>query len=91
MERPQFGGTRKFQARHRAKSWLMPLAISTAVLLLVTARTPGGGLASGAGPTNVARVGDPAPDFTLQLLDGKAVTLSSLKGKPIVVNFWHSG
>ncbi len=44
-----------------------------------------------AGTSAAARVGAPAPDFTLQLLNGKSVTLSSLKGKPVVVNFWNSG
>lgn len=32
--------------------------------------------------------GMPAPDFTLETLDGKSVTLSSLRGKAVVVNFW---
>ena len=32
--------------------------------------------------------GTPAPDFTLETLDGKRVTLSSLRGKAVVVNFW---
>jgi thiol-disulfide isomerase/thioredoxin len=32
--------------------------------------------------------GTPAPDFTLETLDGKSVTLSSLRGKAVVVNFW---
>ncbi len=38
----------------------------------------------------VARVGQPAPDFTLQLLNGESVRLSSLRGRPVLVNFWHS-
>jgi peroxiredoxin len=29
-----------------------------------------------------------APDFTLDLLDGSAVTLSDLRGQVVVVNFW---
>jgi DsbE subfamily thiol:disulfide oxidoreductase len=33
-------------------------------------------------------IGRPAPDFTLQTLDGKAFTLSELRGTPVVVNFW---
>lgn len=37
-----------------------------------------------------ALAGRPAPDFTLTLLDGQRVALSSLKGKPVVVNFWAS-
>ena len=30
----------------------------------------------------------PAPQFTLAGLDGKKVSLSDFKGKPLVVNFW---
>jgi len=37
------------------------------------------------------RVGSPAPDFTLHLMNGQTITLSNLKGKPVLVNFWHSG
>lgn len=29
-----------------------------------------------------------APDFELQSLDGKPVALSSLRGKPVMLNFW---
>jgi len=34
------------------------------------------------------RVGYPAPDFTLTDLEGKRWTLSELRGKPILLNFW---
>jgi cytochrome c biogenesis protein CcmG/thiol:disulfide interchange protein DsbE len=30
----------------------------------------------------------PAPAFELRSLDGEAVTLASLRGRPVVVNFW---
>ena len=43
------------------------------------------------GSSGTARVGSPAPDFTLRLFNGESITLSSLKGKPVLVNFWHSG
>lgn len=33
-------------------------------------------------------VGDMAPDFTLEDLDGNRITLSKLKGKNVIVNFW---
>ncbi len=32
--------------------------------------------------------GDPAPDFQLENLDGETVTLSQLRGSPVMVNFW---
>jgi cytochrome c biogenesis protein CcmG, thiol:disulfide interchange protein DsbE len=51
-----------------------------AVLLLLS------GCNSGAAPP---RIGTPAPDFTVQDLDRK-VTLSELRGKVVVLNFWAS-
>jgi peroxiredoxin len=47
------------------------------VLLAATAAPPG--------------VGKPAPQFTLMLFDGRQVALKELVGKPVVINFWHSG
>jgi cytochrome c biogenesis protein CcmG/thiol:disulfide interchange protein DsbE len=35
-------------------------------------------------------VGQQAPDFTAKTLDGSSFTLSSLRGKVVVVNFWAS-
>lgn len=48
--------------------------------------------ASGAGDDLVAlpRKGYLAPDFTLQTPGGQAMSLSSLRGQVIVVNFWAS-
>jgi peroxiredoxin len=42
--------------------------------------------ASGAEP----RVGKPAPDFELTMIDGTKVHLSDFKGKPVWINFWAS-
>ncbi len=42
------------------------------------------------GQTGPAKVSSPAPDFTLKLLDGGSVTLSSLRGRPVLINFWAS-
>jgi len=35
-------------------------------------------------------IGKPAPEFVLRDFDGGAVSLASLRGKPVVVNFWAS-
>lgn len=37
-----------------------------------------------------ARVGEPAPAFSLVDLDGDPVRLADLAGRPVVVNFWAS-
>jgi cytochrome c biogenesis protein CcmG/thiol:disulfide interchange protein DsbE len=37
---------------------------------------------------NSPLVGKPAPDFALQDLSGKKVSLSSFKGKAVLLNFW---
>jgi peroxiredoxin len=39
---------------------------------------------------NGAFIGKKAPDFTLPALDGGSVTLSELRGKPVVINLWAS-
>ncbi len=91
MEKPQGRDTLRLKKKYRAKSLWTPWAIATAVLIAVVAQPTRGGVASGASSKSVASIGSPAPDFTLRLLDGKTVNLSSLKGKPVVVNFWHSG
>lgn len=38
--------------------------------------------------TTLIHKGDKAPDFTVEMVDGSKVTLSELKGKVVVVNFW---
>ncbi|MDE2060111.1 MAG: redoxin domain-containing protein [candidate division NC10 bacterium] len=32
----------------------------------------------------------PVPDFTLSLLDGKSIALKDFRGKPVLINFFHS-
>lgn len=36
----------------------------------------------------LAAVGAPAPDFTLTDLGGRRVSLSKLRGRPVLLNFW---
>jgi thiol-disulfide isomerase/thioredoxin len=40
------------------------------------------------GDQRAAVEGEPAPDFTLPDLDGRAVALSDFRGQPVMVNFW---
>ena len=39
---------------------------------------------------NSAKVGEQAPDFAIDGLDGGTVHLSDFRGKPVVLNFWAS-
>jgi cytochrome oxidase Cu insertion factor (SCO1/SenC/PrrC family) len=41
-------------------------------------------------PRGKSHVGEPVPDFTLRLVSGGSVSFSSLKGKPVLINFWAS-
>jgi len=71
--------------RPRAKGTLVAIVVTAALLSLLGATLKGGS------PLGPAPEGEPAPDFTLPLLDGSGdLTLSSLRGKPVLLNFWAS-
>lgn len=38
--------------------------------------------------TTLVKAGDTAPDFTVEMFDGGKTTLSTLRGKVVLVNFW---
>lgn len=38
--------------------------------------------------TTIAKQGSVAPDFTVEMFDGKTIKLSDLRGKVVLVNFW---
>jgi len=40
--------------------------------------------------TRGPEIGKPAPEFTLPLFDGGEISLSDLRGKVVVINFWAS-
>jgi peroxiredoxin len=39
---------------------------------------------------SIAKVGQPAPDFSLKTIDGEEIRLSTLKGKAVLINMWAS-
>ena len=55
---------------------------------LVLAMTMVAGLAAAPAMAADLKVGDPAPDFTLQATDGKTYKLSDFKGKQSIVLAW---
>ena len=38
--------------------------------------------------TTIIHQGDKAPDFTVEMVSGEKITLSQLKGKVVLINFW---
>lgn len=42
------------------------------------------------GATTLVHEGDPAPDFTVGMLDGSTTTLSSHRGKVVLLTFWNT-
>lgn len=80
------------QRARRVPRGRLPLAwyviAATTPLLLLGAW--GLSLAARPGAPAIAQVGQPAPGFTLNDLDGYPVSLAGLRGRPVIVNFWAS-
>jgi cytochrome c biogenesis protein CcmG/thiol:disulfide interchange protein DsbE len=45
-------------------------------------------MSGGTGPVNPVSEGNPAPAFSGTTLDGGALGLADLRGRPVIVNFW---
>jgi cytochrome c biogenesis protein CcmG/thiol:disulfide interchange protein DsbE len=39
-------------------------------------------------PAHASAAGGPAPAFTLELLNGKTLSLADYKGSPVILLFW---
>ena len=59
----------------------LPILLLALLGIVLLARAP-------IGPATT--VGSVAPDFSLADLDGNAIHLSELRGRPVIVNFWAS-
>ena len=64
------------------------LVTTIAVVVLVQATRPTGSPDASGGIAGRAETGKPAPAVTGTTLDGQPFDLTSLAGKPVVVNFW---
>ena len=67
------------------------LPVILTLVLLVTGCSAGPEPLDGESPTapvEGTQVGNLAPDFQLQSLDGQTVSLGNLRGKPVLINFW---
>jgi len=75
-----------FLSMGRAIKWAKWIFVAGVVWTFLT-RMPAGQVAQ-AGPPPNPKEGFTAPDFTLDLLGGGEVTLSDLRGRPVVLNIW---
>lgn len=65
--------------------WLLLAAIAAITALIVLLPSCGRG---SHGDGTLVAVGDPVPDFTVELLDGSRVTPATYEGKVLLLNFW---
>lgn len=76
-----------FMTVQRAIMWAI-LIFVVGVAWTYISRKPVEPATQQAAPRPNPKEGFTAPDFTLELLDGGEITLSELRGKPVVINFW---
>ncbi|HEU4894569.1 MAG TPA: TlpA disulfide reductase family protein, partial [Acidimicrobiia bacterium] len=62
----------------------------TSVFVVVVAVGLALGWLLGGDAVAVAEIGQPAPDFSVEVIDGGTFTLSEARGQPVIVNFWAS-
>ena len=76
-------------AQTTQNSTLLTSAPATSVPTVPTSSVPPASQAPAAATPKVGnQAGNLAPDFQLSSLDGKPVSLSDFRGKPVWLNFW---
>lgn len=69
--------------------WIMlALILLIVAALFLMPSCAGKGSSKTPDQTTLVAVGDEAPEFTVEMLDGSKITLSELRGKVVLVNFW---
>ena len=71
----------------RLTPWLLLLLVIGPAWIWINRLPPGSADLAASLPPAPA-LGHPAPDFTLRTTTGKSLTLSELRGSPVVLNFW---
>ncbi|MEG1406106.1 MAG: redoxin domain-containing protein, partial [Alistipes sp.] len=66
--------------------WIMLAAI--VALAAVIFLLPSHGCTSNTDKYTMVKVGDAAPDFTVEMVNGEQIKLSDLRGKVVLLNFW---
>jgi len=64
------------------------LGVLALAALQSTGWLKGGGPEIAGAAVQSPQVGQPALDFSLETVDGRQVSLSDLRGKPVMINFW---
>ncbi len=67
---------------------LLIIVLGVGLAWIIAGRAPSDGLEAAGSLPAAPAIGHPAPDFTLTTLDGDTLTLSKLRGQPVVLNFW---
>ena len=87
---------KKYKKRGSTSSLLLILLVLVALVVAIvawpvesSAKSPvAGNVQDDLESTTLVHAGDKAPDFTVEMLDGRSVTLSELQGKPVLLIFW---
>ena len=85
---------RGFSWRSTVVIGTLALLVTTGLVLLIRSGVSGGGSGANPPPATVSAAtvakGQPAPDFSAATLQGSRLSLSSLRGRPVLINFFAS-
>ena len=77
-------------AMWRIKNRARIIVLAAMLAMVLAESTIALGCSATLSPIRGAEIGNLAPDFQLDNLDGQAVSLGDFRGKPVLVNFWAS-